>query len=190
VDQDQRVVKWSESAERIVGVSAKDAIGRYCYELLGQYQPYLHPTCRKDCRAVSNCRRGRTTPDFDVRLERDGCAEWKNVSIMLARPENSRSRYLVHLMRDVTDRREVEHLARSGNGKDGPADDGHRDHGLSRREQQTLELLAAGHSLPAIAEALGLSAVTVRNHGARAMAKLGAHTRLEAVVAASRRGLI
>jgi PAS domain S-box-containing protein len=187
VDQDQRVVSWSESAERVVGIPASKAVGRRCYDLLGQFQQHNKPTCRRDCRAVSNARRGRTTPDFDVRLERDGCAEWLNVSILLNRPEGLRSRYLVHLLRDVTDRRGVEHLTREAAAESAVPEG---ESGLSRREQQCLQLLASGYNVPSIARSLGLSAITVRNHTHRAMAKLGAHTKLEAVVTAARRGLI
>lgn len=61
---------------------------------------------------------------------------------------------------------------------------------LTRRELEVLQELANGRSTSSIAEALSLSANTVRNHIAAAMAKLAAHTRLEAVTEATRRGLI
>jgi DNA-binding NarL/FixJ family response regulator len=61
---------------------------------------------------------------------------------------------------------------------------------LTVRELELLRLIAAGHSTSEIASELYLSVHTVRNHVARILTKLQAHTRLEAVVVAVRHGLI
>jgi len=62
--------------------------------------------------------------------------------------------------------------------------------GLTFREIEVLQCLADGLSNQAIAERLYLSPNTVGNHLQRAMAKLGAHSKLEALVIGVRRGLI
>jgi DNA-binding NarL/FixJ family response regulator len=61
---------------------------------------------------------------------------------------------------------------------------------LSARELEVLRLVADGRSVSAIAQNLGLSEHTVRNHTRNAMTKLGAHSKLEVVVIATRLGLI
>jgi DNA-binding NarL/FixJ family response regulator len=61
---------------------------------------------------------------------------------------------------------------------------------LSTRELEVLALMAEGLSTEELMTRLTLSIHTVRNHIRRVMAKLGAHSRLEAVVLAHRRGLI
>jgi DNA-binding NarL/FixJ family response regulator len=61
---------------------------------------------------------------------------------------------------------------------------------LSARELQVLRLVAAGEGTNAIAGQLGLSVHTARNHIRNLMTKLGAHSRVEAVVMAARSGLI
>jgi len=61
---------------------------------------------------------------------------------------------------------------------------------LTRREQEVLEMLARGLSNAAIAEELHVSVHTVRNHIANLSAKLGAHSKLEALSIAVRRGLV
>ena len=63
-------------------------------------------------------------------------------------------------------------------------------HGLEPREIEILRLLAAGLTAEEIADRLFFSAETVRADLRRAMAKLGAHTRSQAVAAAVRRRLI
>jgi len=60
---------------------------------------------------------------------------------------------------------------------------------LTRREQEVLSMLAQGLSNAAIAEKLTVSVHTVRNHIANLSAKLGAHSKLEALSIAVRRGL-
>ena len=62
--------------------------------------------------------------------------------------------------------------------------------GLSARELDVLRRMAAGQSTSTIAEELGLSLHTTRNHVRNLMFKLGAHSRLDAVVSAARAGLI
>jgi DNA-binding CsgD family transcriptional regulator len=61
---------------------------------------------------------------------------------------------------------------------------------LTPRQRQVLNLLAAGRSTQQIAAELGVSHTTVRNHVANLMAALGVHTRLQAVITASKAGMI
>ena len=61
---------------------------------------------------------------------------------------------------------------------------------VTQREVEILRLLAEGKDMLAIAEALTISANTVRTHLQNIFAKLGAHSKLEAVVIARSRGVI
>jgi DNA-binding NarL/FixJ family response regulator len=61
---------------------------------------------------------------------------------------------------------------------------------LSPREREVLRLLAAGGSYAEIGGELFLSPDTVRAHAQRAMAKLGARTRTQAVAVAMRSAII
>jgi PAS domain S-box-containing protein len=61
---------------------------------------------------------------------------------------------------------------------------------LTRRENEVLRVMADGLSNQAIAERLSLSVNTIRNHVQLILDKLGAHSKLEAVVMATRRGLL
>lgn len=61
---------------------------------------------------------------------------------------------------------------------------------LTRREREVLRLLAAGLSTTDIAASLGISPITARNHVTSLIEKLEVKTRLQAVVVATRRGLL
>lgn len=64
------------------------------------------------------------------------------------------------------------------------------DTNLTPRQLEILRLLADGCSTHEIASKLYLSPTTVRNHVANVLAALGVHSRLQAVVAAKRAGLL
>jgi two-component system, NarL family, response regulator DevR len=75
-------------------------------------------------------------------------------------------------------------LPRFGRGSSQPADE------LTDREREVLGLVAEGLPNAVIAERLVVSVHTVRNHIASLSAKLGAHSKLEALSIAVRRGLL
>jgi len=62
--------------------------------------------------------------------------------------------------------------------------------GLSRREQEVLQLMGEGLDPRAIAGRLVVSPHTARGHVKKIMMKLGAHSQLEAVVTATKIGLL
>ena len=62
--------------------------------------------------------------------------------------------------------------------------------GLTKRQYEVLQLLGEGASTADIAAMLHLTTETVRNHVRNVLRALGAHSRLEAVAIAHRRGLL
>jgi DNA-binding NarL/FixJ family response regulator len=63
-------------------------------------------------------------------------------------------------------------------------------HTLTARELDVIRMLAVGVSTRELADRLFISPTTARNHLQRINAKLGAHSRLEAVAIAAREGLV
>ena len=61
---------------------------------------------------------------------------------------------------------------------------------VTPRQMDVLRHLALGHSTVTIAEKLGIATETVRNHVRAIIARLGVHTRLEAVMRAHDLGLL
>ena len=68
--------------------------------------------------------------------------------------------------------------------------DGHQDVALTQRELEVLGLLAQGRQPKQIAHSLGITVNTCRGYVKNVLAKLEAHSALEAVVEAHRRGLL
>ena len=60
---------------------------------------------------------------------------------------------------------------------------------LTPRETEILGALASGHTANEIAATLGISALTVQSHMNSILAKLGVHSKIEAVTLAWRHGL-
>ena len=65
-----------------------------------------------------------------------------------------------------------------------------RAHGLTRREYEILRHVAMGKTNPEIAEALGLARNTVKTYLQRALEKLHAHNRVEALARANQLGIL
>jgi two-component system response regulator DevR len=63
-------------------------------------------------------------------------------------------------------------------------------HDLTAREVEVLELLVDGTPNHELAQRMGISRNTVRNHVQNLLTKLGVHSRLEAVALATREGLV
>jgi DNA-binding NarL/FixJ family response regulator len=80
-----------------------------------------------------------------------------------------------------------ESAVRAGERLDGAED---RDGALTRREVSVLRLVTQGLSNKEIASELGISTHTVKYHLASLLAKLGVHSRTEAVTMGLRKGLV
>ncbi len=65
-----------------------------------------------------------------------------------------------------------------------------REQGLTRREYEILRRVAMGETNPEIAVHLNLTRNTVKTYLQRAMEKLGAHNRVEAISKAGRLGIL
>ncbi len=61
---------------------------------------------------------------------------------------------------------------------------------VTPRQMDVLRHLARGHSTATIAQKLGIATETVRNHVRAIIARLGVHTRLEAVIRAHELGIL
>ena len=191
IDQHMCVVYWNAAAGRVFGVDEAAAMGRRCDEVVAGYETSGASLCAPDCRVVGCARRGHAAETYDlVRTGVDGKQQWLNVSIIVLRGQRRASTLTVHLVRDVTARRGVEQRSTALLADLRGPESLHDLPPITRREAEVLRLLACGASNAKIAEALSISATTARNHIEHLLAKLGVHSKLEAVVYAASHGML
>ena len=186
-----QIVSWNEGAARLLGYSAEEVVGKYCFDVFSWLDRCGNPVCGTSC---PDCRMLGVdelvqTRDVIAR-SKSGKALWLSVSTLVPPPELRHESRLVHLFREVGLPPELERLVAerlgSGDGADAEiAADAEQAAALARltkREQEVLQLLAEGADTNEIANRLTLSSTTVRNHVQNILDKLGVHSRLEAAV--------
>lgn len=206
-DEKGRIKYWSEGAERLVGYTEAEVLGKRCYSVLCGRRDG-RPWCQPDCAIRRSVRRGALPGHvlLDVR-PRDG----KRVPVAAAfLVRRDRKKYVVaHLLQDASDQQhlretlgEVARLLHGVEAKpateaapSAPAPLPFRSctaadiSVLTRRETEALHCLTAGMTNEDIAKQLGVSPLTARNHVQHTLKKLGLHTRTQAVAAALEQGL-
>lgn len=204
VDMHHHILAWNEAAEQLLGRTAEEVAGAYCYDVMRAAVVEGSQGRWPECAAVVNARHGRPTSPVEVQVRGpQGEQHWLQVSYITARSASGQKR-VVHWLRDVTYYHHleesvgrvmgqpgarqvaVEPAARKRRGQAPQPDAIH----LTRREREVLRLLVRGLATAEIATALGVSPITARNHVTNLMEKLGASSRLQAVAIASRRGLL
>lgn len=193
VGSDGRIGLWNRSAEKILGHSAREVIGRPCCEVFVGRDAAGNRLCYQGCHVVTLVKRGETVQHFDMATRtRAGKPVWINVSIVVVPGPRPDLGTTVHLFRDVTVAHEIEALVRARLAEAGPPspDGGGPVPELTRREREVLRLLTGGANTRAMGERLHVSSATVRNHVQNIFAKLGVHSRLEAVAYATRHRLL
>ena len=175
VDATQRLLFLNGRAEDLLGVPRAEVLGRHCYDVIGGTDCAGRCTCRQDCATISFTRRGEPVVDYDVLIQPEAAPRaWVNVGIISVQPSDLDQPIAVHIARDLTSRRELR-----------PSPPAELDQArLTLREIEVLGLLAKGATVRQIAEDLVVTKTTVRSHVQNLMAKLGVHTRLQAVVRA------
>jgi PAS domain S-box-containing protein len=168
---DRRIMFWNRAAERLLGYSAAEVIGRTCCEVLER-----GPQCQLKAAREAGAEGGAF--EMTARTRR-GEAVQLSVSTLVVPPRNGEGPVTVHLFREA--RKNAPVVAAETDALAGT---------LTRREIEVLRLLAEGCNTRAVAQRLGVSPATVRNHVQNLLGKLGVHSRLQAVAYANRRGLL
>ena len=181
------IVGWNTAAERLLGYTARETKGRSCCQVLDGYDGAGNRVCYAGCQVSTLLKRDEPVQAFEMRTRtKAGRPLWLSVSV-LSTASNGAPGLTIHLMRDITATKELLTLVHERlDGNVGPRNGAGE---LTRRELEVLRLLTEGLNTAGAAERLTVSRATVRNHVQNIFAKLGVHSRLEAVAYATRHRL-
>ena len=190
VGAEGRVVLWNRAAEKILGWSAREVMGRSCCDVFVGLDDHGNRLCYQGCHVMSLVKLGEPVQHFDMQTRtKAGSPVWLDISILEAPATNGSRPVAVHLFRDITATKKLLEIVRERMVPAAPSN-GNGASGLTKREIEILRLMAAGANTKVLAERLNVSPATVRNHAQNIFAKLGVHSRLEAVAYATQHHLL
>jgi PAS domain S-box-containing protein len=189
IGADGRIVFWNHAAERIMGYTPREAIGRLCCELFVGHDADGNRLCHPGCHEML-VTMGESTRTVDMHTRtKSGRSVWINVSILVM-PANAKGVALtVHLFRDVTASKDLlalvqEHLTPPPDlVDDSPGV-------LTSRELELLGLITLGLDTEAAAERLQVSPARIRDDMQNIFGKLGVHSRVDAMAYAHKHHLL
>jgi PAS domain S-box-containing protein len=196
-DRDGRIVFWNRGAERLIGRRASEVLGRKCFDVVRGRDVFGNRFCHESCAVASMMCRSEPVQTFEMAIEQRGRSEGLRVTIVPvpgARPELYT---LVHILDRVDGSgRPVRALERASSTPLAStlhatvANPSAPVLALTEREMQVLRCVARGLQNKEVAQDLGISPATVRNHVHNILAKLGVHSKLEVVSLSFRNGWV
>jgi PAS domain S-box-containing protein len=198
IDEQGLVRSWNRAAEKLFGYVAAEVIDKPCAELFQGHDAFGTQICTEHCNVIECAKHHLETPNYDLEVEtRAGGKIWVNISILVFHDERANRNLVVHMARDITERKRQEQLTRKlleiAKDVSALADDGEAlapVSPLTEAELNVLRLLASGKGPARVAQELKITPSTMRNHIHHVNQKLHTRNRLEAVMQASRRKLI
>lgn len=182
VDAQRRVTFWNPACEELLGVPAREALGRPCHEVMRACDSSGNGFCGPACRVAQLVRGGAAPKPEPLWFAHDRGKRrrlWLSVFLMPSQWQDLWT--VVHLLQSEAPA--AEPLGRSDSASPQASS-------LTAREREILCLLARGLTTGAISLRLCISAVTVRNHIQHLIGKLGLHSQIEAVAYAYRNNLV
>jgi DNA-binding CsgD family transcriptional regulator len=196
MDRHDRIVFWNEGAEKALGWSSEDVLGKMCYDVLAGRDVFGNLYCMRDCPVVASAIAGDDVRPYLLDVKRKGSTSSiklivRAVPLPAAGPSFA---VLMHFLETegATLDNIVASLRSAVREPAGlpPIDPPISVSPLSGREREIVMLLSNGYAALNIAAKLNLSHATVRNHIQNVLRKLEVHSQVEAVALAFRRGWI
>jgi PAS domain S-box-containing protein len=177
-----KIVLWNRAAEKALGYTARDTIGRSCCDLFMGRDGSGNRLCYRGCHVSSLVKMGEPIQCFDMQTRTKARRPvWLNISVLVTSNDHGEP-LTIHLFRDTTATKAllslVQERLETPAAPESPSE-------LTRRELEILRLMAAGDDTRTISGRLHVSPATVRNHVQNILAKLNVHSRLQAVAYAT-----
>ena len=103
VGPDGRIVLWNRAAEKMLGYTAREALGRPCCDVFVGHDDDGNRLCYQGCHVMKLIDLGETIRSFDMKTRsKAGHPVWLNVSILRVADTGAGGPVTVHLFRDVT----------------------------------------------------------------------------------------
>ena len=195
VSLDQTIVFWNREAERILGYSSGDVLGKPCSDLLAiSADESQQEDCRVACPSIEALRTGRLPSQTQLHMV-SSTGEVKLVSLtpVVVGGNDGKAELVVQFLTEAgasveIDKTDAEDIQSAAVERD--AAEAITSPRLTRRELEVLRLVSVGWDTPRIAEELNISPHTVLNHIRHFRRKLDAPTKLDAVVKGIRLGIL
>ena len=176
-DGDLRITCWNPGAERLTGITADEAVGRPCWEVIAGQNDQGDLVCHAGCSRARHVREGRCVSPTTLQARTREGRRRLSLETISARGESGS--LFLHVMHDAP-APPLEAVAVPP----GPPPR------LTPRQREILALLSEGVPVKTVAGRLGLTEATIRNHVRLLFIALGAHSQLEAVARARAYGLL
>ncbi len=194
IDGSSRVILWNKACETLVGKPARHVLGKHCHDVLAGRDSNGNVYCHVNCPVAHQARERREEPVRRFELDvpsGDGRRRRLSTTLFAIPSYHPALTTVVHVLRPADEASAEPPFPAGAPEPLTPltASEGETV-ALTPREKEILRCLARGQTTAAIAKALSIARVTVRNHVQSILQKLEVHSKLEAVVLAHRSGLL
>jgi PAS domain S-box-containing protein len=199
VNEQGEILSWNGAAERLLGYSSSEVLGKGCFQVLHGRGVLGTEVCHEGCSILASTAGQTEIPNFDLEVSlRSGKRLWVNLSTVVWQNPRTQHRLVIHLAHDITRQKKTERATEKmlqmsrqfTKVAEGSTQAVSPVVALSEQEVQILKLFASGKNSPEIAKNLQISLQTLRNHLHHINQKLRTHNRLEAVMHAIHRKLV
>jgi PAS domain S-box-containing protein len=196
MDRHEKIIYWNAAAEKMLGWSADDVLGRTCFSILAGRDPFGNLYCMRDCAIVRTAIDGASPEPFFMEVAKKKGGSQRVKVRVLPLPSGAKNITCVMHLIERGDAAELERLvgairaAARPSADVPPPDTLISVSPLTGREREIVVLLSNGYAALNIAAKLNLSHATVRNHLQNILRKLEVHSQVEAIAVAFRRGWI
>jgi PAS domain S-box-containing protein len=194
IDDRRRIVFWNQGMRHLLGYSHDEVAGRTCCSALAGTDAFGNRYCSEACPVLSLATRGESIRPYRLSYRtRSGEFVALDISIVRFTMRKSKRLLVAHIARPAEPMQVAVTVpavtAEAPRSSREPHHDA-RVRGLTTREIDVLTRLARGQSATILAQELGISPLTARNHIQHVFEKLEVHSKSEAVAFAFRMNLV